>query len=474
ARPCAPTGRVAGGTEGPTMPSDPPADALPGPRPSPGRGHGTARAHLPDTHAPPGSTDRALPVRPIDAETVRRLRWLIPEIAAEAAETARAQVLAYSWDRRPNDRDLLCEAITASIDAFLNPAGPPDEPPPRVLGLFRSLGETEADDGRSPEDLRAALSAATGAIAGRLAEETVRHRTGLTPQRGGTLVQLGLAYTDRLQQEAEAGCLAAEERDAGQAGPERRRIVELLLRPCPEPHRLKDAAAHANWPLPQTVAAIAVDRRQQTASPRFLPADVLSGLHLDAPCLIFPDPAGPGRRAVLQTMLGDHPSVIGPTVEVTRTALSLRLARRCLELLPPATLRTRTPVHLSEHIPTLLLLQNPELARSLADRKLAPLRRLRPSQRSRLAGTLLAYFECGFNGNSTAARLRTHPQTVRNRIRQLNDLLGPDLYNPAYALDYLMALHAWRLLPDEPHDDRAGTRTTGTRTNGTRTTRKTA
>ncbi|MFA1550305.1 helix-turn-helix domain-containing protein [Actinomadura chokoriensis] len=46
-------------------------------------------------------------------------------------------------------------------------------------------------------------------------------------------------------------------------------------------------------------------------------------------------------------------------------------------------------------------------------------------------------------------RLRTHPQTVRNRIRRLEPLFGPDLYDPASSLDYLMALHTWRLLAAE-------------------------
>ncbi|WP_433476393.1 helix-turn-helix domain-containing protein [Spirillospora sp. CA-142024] len=48
--------------------------------------------------------------------------------------------------------------------------------------------------------------------------------------------------------------------------------------------------------------------------------------------------------------------------------------------------------------------------------------------------------------------MRTHPQTVRNRIRRLRDLLGPDLHDPAHALDYLMALHTWRLLPENRGD----------------------
>lgn len=109
-----------------------------------------------------------------------------------------------------------------------------------------------------------------------------------------------------------------------------------------------------------------------------------------------------------------------------------------------------TPVHVSEQIPALLLVQNHDLARRLVDRKLAPLRRLRPAQHDRLAKTLLAYFECGFNASTTAARLHTHPQTVRNRLRLLERLFGPALYAPASALGYLMALHAWQLLTDRP------------------------
>ncbi|MFB4311240.1 PucR family transcriptional regulator [Actinomadura sp. GTD37] len=385
-----------------------------------------------------------------DAGPMRWLRRSIPAIAAEAADTARARVIACQWSRRPDGRDLLREAITAAIEGFLRA---PDEPPPQVIRVFQLLGQAEADDGRSPEDLRTALSAATGAVAERLAEQAVRR--DLTPRRGGTFVRLGLAYTDRLQQAAAAGHRAAEARATGHAGPARRRLVELLLRPRPEPHDLADAATAADWPLPRTVAAIAVDPR--TPGPRrILPPDVLTGLHLDPPCLIFPDPSGPARRAATEAMLGGHPSVVGPTVEITRAAASLRLAHRGLELLPPDML----PVHLSEHTPALLLLQNPELARTIADRKLAPLRRLRPSQRLRLTDTLLAYFECGFNSSSTAARLHTHPQTVRNRVRQLNDLLGPDLYNPAHALDYLMALHAQRLLPTDSTCDQTPARTT--------------
>jgi hypothetical protein len=393
-----------------------------------------------------------------DATSVWRLRRLVSDIAATAADTARAQVLAYGWVRREDDRDLLYEAVAAALTGFLDSlSGRAHDPRPHVLALFRSLGEYEAIAGRSCDDLRAALSVVTGVVAERLTEQAVEQGAVPAPERSGALVRLGLAYTDRLQETAVAGHLAATMRDPNGAGLDRRRLVELLLGPAPDPGDLRALAADARWTVPRTITVIALDGRRRPASAaRFLPGDVLSGLYRDVPCLIFPDPAGPGRRATLERTVGDHPSAVGPTVQVTQAALSLRLARRGLELLPAGTLTG--PVHVSEHIPTLLLVQNPELTRHLAERKLAPLRHLRHAQRVRFIETLLAYFECGFNTGSTAARLHAHPQTVRNRIRQIEPLFGPGLYDPAQALDYLMALYAWRL---STGTSRAGTSATG-------------
>jgi hypothetical protein len=396
-----------------------------------------------------------------DTKSIWRLRQMIADIAATATNTARAQVLAYRWVRREDGRDLLYEAIAAALTGFLDSlTGHARDPQSHILALFHSFGEYEAIAGHSCDDLRAALSVTTGVVAECLTEHAVEQGARLTPRRSGAFVRLGLAYTDRLQEAATAGHLAATMRDPDGAGLDRRRLVELLLHPAPDPDHLRTLAADTDWPLPRTVSVIAVDgRRRPTSSPWFLPGDVLSGLYRDVPCLIFPDPAGPGRRAALDTMLGAHPSVVGPTVQVAQAALSLRLARRGLDLLPDGT--PTGPVHISEHIPTLLLVQNPELARSLADRKLAPLSRLRHTQQVRFTETLLAYFECGFHTGSTAERLHTHPQTVRYRIRQIEPLFGPDLYDPAQALDYLIALHARRLSANEHQGESTGNGTTG-------------
>ncbi|MBA9006301.1 PucR family transcriptional regulator [Thermomonospora cellulosilytica] len=235
---------------------------------------------------------------------------------------------------------------------------------------------------------------------------------------------------------------------AGPGDAHRRELIELLLGSPYDPDRLRKAAVRAGWQVPRTLAVVALCRWPVPAR-RFLPSDVLTGLHQGLPCLVFPDPEGPGRRSTLHALLADDPGVVGPTVELRRAGSSWRLARRGLELLPADLLARHAVVHVTDHMRDLLLLQDPELSRELAARKLAPLQRLRPARRASLAETLLAYLECGRNAVAIAARLHVHPQTVRHRMRQITHLFGAGIDDPAQTLDYLIALHASRLLPDD-------------------------
>ncbi|SEG08534.1 PucR C-terminal helix-turn-helix domain-containing protein [Thermomonospora echinospora] len=277
------------------------------------------------------------------------------------------------------------------------------------------------------------------------------------------LARHGPEHTDRLW--CAAGALATAENAEGPCrcdGPcdvHRRDLLELLLRsPC-DPDRLRKAAVRAGWEVPRTLAAVAMYRAPRPVpARRFLPPNVLTGLHQGLPCLIFPDPDGPGRRAVLRALLSEDPGVVGPTVETCRAGSSWRLARRGLELLPADLPARHTAVHVLDHVRDLLLLQDRGLSRELAARKLAPLQRLRPARRACLAETLLAYLECGRSAVAIAERLHVHPQTVRHRMRQITHLFGPDIDDPSQALDYLIALHTWRLLPDDHSSPHGGHR----------------
>ena len=77
---------------------------------------------------------------------------------------------------------------------------------------------------------------------------------------------------------------------------------------------------------------------------------------------------------------------------------------------------------------------------------MAPLQRLRPSQRDRLAGTLLIWLQHVCNANEVAARLHVHPQTVRYRLRQVDDLFGDQLRDPDRRFELEIALRARLLL----------------------------
>ncbi len=78
--------------------------------------------------------------------------------------------------------------------------------------------------------------------------------------------------------------------------------------------------------------------------------------------------------------------------------------------------------------------------------RLAPLQRLRPAQQDGLAETLLAWFQHGCNANEVALHVHVHPQTVRYRLRQVEDLFGDQLRDPDRRFELEIALRARHML----------------------------
>src|SRR5262249_17931190 len=99
-------------------------------------------------------------------------------------------------------------------------------------------------------------------------------------------------------------------------------------------------------------------------------------------------------------------------------------------------------VRCMEHLSTLIVFQDEEMLESLAQLRLAPLAHLRSSQQDRLAQTLLAWLQSGRNAKEVAMRLHVHPQTVRYRLRQLEDLFGDQLLDPDLRFDLEIVLRA--------------------------------
>ena len=87
--------------------------------------------------------------------------------------------------------------------------------------------------------------------------------------------------------------------------------------------------------------------------------------------------------------------------------------------------------------------------------------RLRPGQRDRIAETLLAWLQSGENAAEVAQQIHVHPQTVRYRLRQIQELFGDQLRDPDRRFELQLALRLRQLTgdrtaragPDRPPSD---------------------
>lgn len=117
-------------------------------------------------------------------------------------------------------------------------------------------------------------------------------------------------------------------------------------------------------------------------------------------------------------------AAIGPTVPLAEAPTSFRWARQTLVLKRRGIISADSVIRSADHIPPLILFQDEKLVDALAAGRLQPLTRGRPTQQHRLAETLLAWPQCGGNATEVASRLHLHPQTVRYRLRQFDQLFG--------------------------------------------------
>ena len=105
-----------------------------------------------------------------------------------------------------------------------------------------------------------------------------------------------------------------------------------------------------------------------------------------------------------------------------------------------AGILTEDPVFIDDHYDTVLVARDPWLLERLREQALAPLSGLPPTTRRRLEDTLAAWLTSMGDRQAAARILQVHPQTVRYRLRQLQDLFGDALADPASRLRLCLAL----------------------------------
>ncbi len=306
--------------------------------------------------------------------------------------------------------------------------------------VYSALGRGEMRAGRSMESLLSAYRIGARVAWRRFAAAGVE--AGLEPDTLYLLAESIFAYIDVLSSESAQGHALEQSAAASEAELRRRRLVRMLVRePPPTRPPSEAAAAEAGWPLPRTLAVLAISGQdQRSAVASRLPAEAISEAIGDLTCAVIADPDGPGRRAAIERAIAGTRACagLGTTVDWAQGAVSFARARAALELADgePALIVAR------ERAGELLLRSDQSLAEELAADRLAPLAELSPRSRARLTETLRVWLAEQGRLGQVAERLGVHPQTVRYRLARLRELFGDALDDPEERFWLELALRA--------------------------------
>jgi hypothetical protein len=398
------------------------------------------------------------------AETAAVVRARLGGAIPEMIEVIGRGVPEYASQGRSDHPQRLADAVTGAVASFIAHVAQPDRSMRPVLEEFQAIGATAAREGRALDGLQDALR-----LGARVAWRWLCEAGAALDRR--ELSRVGEAVFCYLDDLAAACARGYAEARLQATGDQHRHLLNLILAdPPPPPGQLAAQARATNWILPTQVAVVLLQASSGLRT-LLLPPGVLADWTAADPCLLVPDPDGPGRQAALDRALRGHPAIIGPSVPLARAAQSLRWARHARTLartlaqsgaLPdglngpagrdgPGRRDGTVPVRCDQHLSTLLILADEDLAAVLRDRRLAPLAGLRPAQRDRIAETLLAWLQLGENAAEVAQRIHVHPQTVRYRLRQITELFGDQLRDPHCRFELQLALRIRHLTtPREP------------------------
>src|ERR1700759_629586 len=189
--------------------------------------------------------------------------------------------------------------------------------------VYRALGQGEMRAGRSLESLLSAYRIGARVAWRRFAAEGVA--AGLDPDTLYLLAESIFAYIDLLSAERAEGHAQEQSAVAGEAELRRRRLVRLLVRESPaDPEAVQTAAAQAGWPLPRSLAAVALTGDEREAVPAHLPEPAISESIGDVVCVLVADPDWPGRRGAIEQAEAGGPGSggLGTTVDWTQAGVS--------------------------------------------------------------------------------------------------------------------------------------------------------
>jgi hypothetical protein len=366
-------------------------------------------------------------------------REIIAEIRDKIPEYARPMNGPYGQALRVGVQ----RALTSFFDSVADPAAPHEERDQ----MCRRLGQYEALEGRSLDSLQAAYR--IGVHVGWRRVMDVGLRCAAPSSVMSMVADALLAFMDELASLSLQGYLETKARSAQSQDEWRHRLLRLILERPPAPTRaITELAELVGWQVPEEVTLIAVESGPGRAS--VLPANALADLSGAQPHLLLPGEVAPCDGPALESALGGRRAAVGLSVPLTDAADSLRWARRALALSRAGIIGDGQVTFCEQYLVELWLLADEALIGQLGKRRLGALAALSPAQRDRLMETFGTWLETRGTAAEMAGRLCVHPQTVRYRMRKLEQTLGGQLDDPDARFAMELVLRATRLRERAP------------------------
>jgi hypothetical protein len=328
-------------------------------------------------------------------------------------------------------------AVQRAVVRFIDRLEDPTVVPEDQADLLYELGLHETTDDAVLETLQ--LAYRTGARVAWRHMARIGEEAGVPTPTLCLLAEAIFAYIDELAARSIEGLAAAQARAAGALERRRRTLLWAILSGTEDP--LEPLAESVGWPLPERVVAIALRVRDDPLDAPVPDRRILADLERDEPCLLIAE----SDRDLLDELplrLPVRRAAAGPGVPLRHAGDSLCWAQRMMRFVEHGILPDEPITRFDEHMSALWLLHDPFLVKELSDQALAPLAELTGRQQRKLSETLRIWLQSRRGAPEIAGILGVHPQTVRYRLRRLEQLFGERLADPQARFDIEVALRA--------------------------------
>lgn len=311
---------------------------------------------------------------------------------------------------------------------------------PESRQVYAALGRGEVRQGRTLEALLAAYRAGARVTLRRMSLEAMK--AGVPTEAVVALGESVLAYIEELSAASAEGFAFEQSEQAGEMDRRRVELLELLLLGQADEPAAQAAAAAAGWVLPAALVAVTAPVQEASAMRFRLGVQALTMPRITDAVALVPAPRSERERAELERALRGRRAVIGPARDWSRVPDSLRMATMAATVLADTPAAGPRPRWVEDHLADLVLGAESQALADLALLRLAPLEGLRPSQRAKLAETLLAWLRHWGQRGPIAEQLQVHPQTVGYRVAQLREVFGGALDDPQARFELELVLRA--------------------------------